>query len=553
MLIELHIENVAVIEEANIVFSDGFHVLTGETGAGKSIIIDSINAVTGEKTSKDIIRGGASKAKISAVFCDIGASAQETLNELGCALSEDGFVMLSRELTLEGRSIFRLNGNIVPMMVIRQIAPLLINIHGQHDNQQLLSPSKHIGFIDGYAGLLSELNEYKAIYKKMCDVRSKLQTIESDDELKERKIELLKFQIDEIESAALVEGEEEELLSKRDIIRNSEELSENISYAYSLLGGSDESDGAVNLIGKAANALRTVSEYAPDLSSLSDAASSIAYELEEVFSEVRSLGNRFEFDPKELDEIEARLDLIFRLKQKYGSSVTEILKKLSQMQNEYDEISFSEQHLINLQKEYDALFSKCTQKAEQLSKKRLAACKSLCEQITNELNFLDMPNVCFSVSHNILPLKNDGCDQVEFMVSANRGEELRPLSKIASGGELSRIMLAIKTVLSQADETQTLIFDEIDTGVSGKTARKIGVKMKQISSKRQVLCVTHLAQIASLADNHLLIEKKTLDSRTYTSVRSLTDTERISEVARIMGGEVITSATLKAAEELLNQ
>lgn len=553
MLIELHIENVAVIEEANIKFSDGFHVLTGETGAGKSIIIDSINAVTGEKTSKDIIRSGASKAKISAVFCDIGASAQDTLNEVGCEISEDGIVMLSRELSVEGRSIFRLNGNIVPMMVIRQIAPFLINIHGQHDNQQLLSPSKHISFIDGYANLFTELDEYRAIYKKMCDIRSKLQSIETDDALKERKLELLKFQIDEIESAALVEGEEEELLSKRDIIRNSEELSENISYAYSLLGGSDESDGAVNLLSKAANALRNVSEYAPDLSSLSDAASSIAYELEEVFSEVRSLDNRFEFDPKELDEIEERLDLIFKLKQKYGSSVTEILNKLAQMQKEYDDINFSEQHLLNLQKEYDVLFSECTQKARHLSEKRLTACKSLCKQITEELAFLDMPNVSFSVSHNIVPLKNDGCDQIEFMVSANKGEDLRPLSKIASGGELSRIMLAIKTVLSHSDETQTLIFDEIDTGVSGKTARKIGVKMKQISSNRQVLCVTHLAQIASLADNHLLIEKKTSDNRTFTSVRSLSDTERVSEVARIMGGEVITPATLKAAEELLNQ
>ncbi len=553
MLMQLHIENVAVIEEANIDFSDGFHVLTGETGAGKSIIIDSINAVTGEKTSKDIIRSGASKAKISAVFCDIGPAAQEALNEVGCEISEDGMIMLSRELSAEGKSVFRLNGSIVPMMIVRQIAPFLINIHGQHDNQQLFSPSKHISFIDGFANLFGELEKYKAVYKKMCDVRLQLQNIETDDALKERKLELLRFQIDEIEAAELVGGEEEDLLSKRDIIKNSEELSENISYAHSLLSGSDESDGAVNLTRKVAGALSSVSEYASDLSSLSERASSVAYELEEIFSEVRNLDSRFEFDPQELDEIEERLDLIFRLKQKYGGSVEEILQKYAELQNELNDINFSEQRIANLQKEYDDLFAECKLKAQELSEKRLCACKSLCERVTDELAFLDMPNVSFSVSHNAVQLKNDGCDQIEFMISANRGEELRPLSKIASGGELSRIMLAIKTVLSQSDETQTLIFDEIDTGVSGKTARKIGEKMKQISTQKQVLCVTHLAQIASLANNHLLIEKNIIDGRTFTSVRSLSDSERVQEVARIMGGEVITPATLKAAQELINQ
>lgn len=551
MLMQLHIENVAVIEEATIDFSDGFNVLTGETGAGKSIIIDSINAVTGERTSKDIIRSGASKAKISAVFFDVGQKTEDAIKDIGYEIFEDGMIMLSRELSGEGRSVFRLNGNIVPMSIVRQVAPYLINIHGQHDNQQLFSPSKHISFIDGFANLHTELEQYKETYNKMCSVKESLQNIETDDILKERKIELLQFQIEEIEAAALTAGEEETLLERRDIIRNSEDLAENISYACSLLGGNDESDGAVSLAKQAANAISSVADYATDLASLSERTSSLVYELEEIFSEIRELDGRFEFNPSELDAIEERLDLIFRLKQKYGSSIEEILEKYSQLQKELDEINFSEQHIEELKKEYQELYQKADMQAKSLSKKRIAACKNLCDQVMKELSFLDMPNIRFSVSHKRVELKSDGCDQLEFLISANSGEELRPLSKIASGGELSRIMLALKTVLTQSDVTGTLIFDEIDTGVSGKTARKIGEKMKQISSQKQVLCVTHLAQIASLANNHLLIEKKISNERTYTSVRPLNNNERIHEVARIMGGEFLTDATLQAAKELI--
>lgn len=553
MLMQLQIENVAVIEQANIEFSDGFQILTGETGAGKSIIIDAINAVTGEKTSKDIIRSGASKAKISVVFCEIGNEAEESIKQNGFEISEDGMIMLSRELSLEGRSVFRLNGSIVPMMVVKQIAPLLINIHGQHDNQQLFSPSKHISFIDGFAGLENELDEYHTVYRKMCAVREQLESVETDDALKERKLELLRFQIDEIASASLVSGEEEELLTRRDIIRNAEDIAENVSYALSLLHGGDDSPGAVSMAKQAAQAIALVSEYAPDLTSLSERASSAVYELEEILSEIRVTDGRFEFDPMELNQIEERLDLIFHLKQKYGGSIEEILEKYAYLQKELNDITFSEQHIEQMQKEYQELFNTAISKATQLSKKRLAACELLCNQVKKELAFLDMPNVLFSVSHHTVQLRSDGCDQIEFLISANSGEELRPLAKIASGGELSRIMLAIKTVLLQSDATGTLIFDEIDTGVSGKTARKIGEKMKQISREKQVLCVTHLAQIASLADNHLLIEKNTIDGRTFTSVRSLSDTERVQEVARIMGGEIITSVTLKAAEELIKQ
>ncbi len=553
MLLQLHIENVAVIEEANIDFSDGFHVLTGETGAGKSIIIDSINAVTGERTSKDIIRNGAQKAKISAVFCDIGKDAECTLSEMGYELSEDSLLMLSRELNLDGRSTFRLNGCIVPMSIIKEISPYLINIHGQHDNQQLFSPSKHINFIDSFAGLETSLLNYSETYKKMRLVKDSLSNIVSDDELKERRIELLKFQIEEIEAACLISGEEEELLSRRDIIRNSESLNENVSYAHSLISGGDETDGALSLLKEAADAISEISDYDAEVGALAEKTSSILYEVEEILSEIRELDGKFDYDPNELNNIEERLDIIFRLKQKYGNSVDEILEKYDSLVKELDDITFGDRKIEELKAEYELLFNEATIKAQDLSKKRLSACEVLCKKIADELYFLDMPNVKFTVSSEIVELNTHGCDKLEFLISANSGEEPRPLTKIASGGELSRIMLAIKTVLSEGDQIGTLIFDEIDTGVSGKTARKIGEKMRQISIGRQVLCVTHLAQIASLADNHLFIEKSTRDERTFTSVRLLDMSERINEVARIMGGDVITDATIQAAKELIKQ
>lgn len=553
MLLQLHIENVAVIEQANIDFSDGFHVLTGETGAGKSIIIDSINAVTGERTSKDIIRNGAQKAKISAVFCDIGTEAENLLSEMGYEPSEDSLLMLSRELNLDGRSTFRLNGSIVPLSIVKEISPYLINIHGQHDNQQLFSPSKHINFIDSFARLQNILSDYSETYNEMRRIKDLLSNVVNDDELKERKIELLKFQIEEIESASLISGEEEELLSRRDIIRNSESLNENVSYAHALIAGGDENDGALSLIKEAVVAISSISDYDADLETLSEKASSVLYEVEEILSEIRELDGKFEYDPNELNNIEERLDFIFRLKQKYGNSVDEILEKYDLLVKELDEITFSDRKIEELKAEYEILFKNATDKAKKLSKMRLSACEVLCKKIADELAFLDMPNVKFTVSNQIVDLNSHGCDKLEFLISANTGEEPRPLTKIASGGELSRIMLAIKTVLSESDPIGTLIFDEIDTGVSGKTARKIGEKMLEISNGRQVLCVTHLAQIASLANNHLFIEKELRNGRTYTSVRSLNNDERINEVARIMGGDVITPATLKAAEELIKQ
>ncbi len=551
MLIQLQIENVAVIEKANIDFSAGFNVLTGETGAGKSIIIDSINAVTGEKTSKDIIRTGASKAKISAVFGEFEDNAVDALTELGCDISEDGMLLLSRELSSEGRSVFRLNGAIVPMAVVKQIAPILINIHGQHDSQQLFSPSKHIGFIDGYASLTDKVSEYKAIYKEMCEVKDTLLSLETDDELKERKIELLSFQIDEISAAELQNGEEDELLSRRDMIKNSGKLAESVSSAHSILNGDDRSEGALSLLRDAAYAISQISEFDSVFSALSERANNVVYELEDIFSEIRAADGRFDFDENELDLVEERLDLIFRLKQKYGGSVEDILLKLETLQAELDGITFGEQRKEELENKYKLLKEKATAIAEEISKERSVAATKLCEQIMSELNFLDMPNVKFAVEQNRVELKSDGCDQIEFLISANSGEELKPISKIASGGELSRIMLAIKTVLTNGDLTGTLIFDEIDTGVSGKTARKIGEKIRLVSKNKQILCVTHLAQIASLADSHLYIEKKQIDDKTYTSVRVLDENERVYEVARIMGGETVTDATLEAARELI--
>ena len=552
MLIQLQIENVAVIEKANIDFSNGFNVLTGETGAGKSIIIDSINAVTGEKTSKDIIRTGAQKAKISAVFGEFEAETSSAISELGCEISEDGMLMLSRELSAEGRSTFRINGAIVPMAVVRQIAPLLINIHGQHDSQQLFSPSKHIRFIDGFASLEKYLSEYETVYKEMTDVKNKLESLTTDTELKERKIELLSFQIDEISAADLHAGEEDELLNRRDMIKNAGELAQNVSSAYRILNGDDRSDGALSLVREAAYAISQISEFDSDFSELSERANNIVYELEDIFSEIRTADGRFDFDENELDSIEERLDLIFRLKQKYGGSVEDILLKLDALQTELDQITFGDQIKEELVQKHKQLLQKASDLAQELSQKRADAAKLLCNQIENELKFLDMPNVKFAVEQNRVELKCDGFDQIEFLISANSGEPPKPLSKIASGGELSRIMLAIKTVLTDGDLTGTLIFDEIDTGVSGKTARKIGEKIRDISKNKQVLCVTHLAQIASLADTHLYIEKKQLDEKTFTSVRELTYEEKIFEVARIMGGEVVTEATKNAAKELFS-
>ncbi len=552
MLIQLQIENVAVIEKANIDFLSGFNVLTGETGAGKSIIIDSINAVTGEKTSKDIIRTGAQKAKISAVFGEFSDETAAAISELGCDISEDGMLMLSRELSIEGRSSFRINGAIVPVSVVRQIAPLLINIHGQHDSQQLFSPSKHIRFIDGFASLGDMVSEYESVYKEIIAVKNKLSSLDTDNELKERKIELLSFQIDEISAAQLYNGEEDELLSRRDMIKNASDLAKSVSSAYNFLNGDDTNDGALSLVKRAADEISQISEYYSDFSQLSERATNVLYELEDIFSEIRAADGQFDFDENELDEIEERLDIIFRLKQKYGGSVEDILLKLDALQSELDQITFSDQIKDELQKKYDLLLENATNLAEKLSKRRSEAALALCNQIENELNFLDMPNVKFAVEQNRVELKADGFDQIEFLISANSGEQPKPLSKIASGGELSRIMLAIKTVLTDGDLTGTLIFDEIDTGVSGKTARKIGEKIRNISKNKQVLCVTHLAQIASLADSHLYIEKRQTEQKTFTSVRILDDEQRVFEVARIMGGETVTDATLEAARELIS-
>lgn len=553
MLMQLHIENVAVIEKTTIDFFDGFNVLTGETGAGKSIIIDSINAVIGEKTSKDIIRNGANKAKITAIFNNIGIDAENIVSDLGITISNDGILMLDRELSSDGRSVFRVNGNVVPMMIVKQIAPSLINIHGQHDNQQLFNPSKHISVIDAFGRLENEVSEYKEIYSKLSALKSELDSIETNDELKERKIELLTFQIDEIESADLSLSEEDELLSRRDVIRNSEQLSENIFIANSLLSGDENSSGIIDLSKQFSNVISEIAEYDSDFEDIQNRVESISFELEEFLTEIRNAEGKFDFNPKELDEIEERLDVIFRLKKKYGKTIEDILFKLALLKDELEKITFSDKHLEQVKKEYDETKIIAQKKAEEISQKRFKAGENLCECIKEQLIMLDMPNVSFSVSQNIVTLKSDGIDQIEFLISANSGESLRPLSKIASGGELSRIMLAIKTVLSDIDFTNAMIFDEIDTGVSGKTARKIGKKMKEIAKEKQVLCVTHLAQIASLADTHFYIEKKTQDMRTYTSVKMLDYTDRVSEIARIMGGDIITEVTLSAAKELINE
>lgn len=551
MLTQLYIENIAVIERATIAFQPGFNILTGETGAGKSILIDSLHAVLGERTSRDLIRTGARAAFVSAAFSDVEEGAREKLQELGFAVEEDGTLLLQREISAEGKSSCRVNSRPATVSALREIGALLINIHGQHESYGLLSPDSHLGYLDRM-GVPEALHlAYREAYRRMCRVQRELDGFQMDEAQKARQIDLLTYQIDELESAQLRPGEQEELTERRDLYRNSEKIAGALQSAKSALDGNEESEGALAAVTGAADALADAGRYLPAAASLAERLRSAQYELEDCGAEIGGLADGLEYDPAELEEIEARLDLFYRLGLKYGGSVEGMLAYLEDCKKQLSDIELSDEHIARLTKEYQEAEGEAWRCAKMLSQKRAEIAELFAKRVQEELRFLDMPHVAFLVQRDEGPLGPTGCDKVQFLISTNPGEPAKPLAKIASGGELSRIMLAIKTVLAGTDRIATLIFDEIDTGISGSAAQKVGLKLREVSRARQVICVTHLAQIASLANAHFLIKKHVEHDRTYTNVTALDREGRRRELARIMGGAEITELLLQNAEEML--
>ena len=551
MLTQLYIENIAVIERAAIDFQPGFNVLTGETGAGKSILIDSLHAVLGERTSRDLIRTGARSAFVSAAFCDVGKGTDEALRALGYTLEEDGTLLLQREINAEGKSSCWINNRPATVSALREIGSLLIHIHGQHESYGLLSPESHMGYLDRMGVPEALLRSYQDAYRHMCQVKKELDSFQMDEAQKARKIDLLTYQIDELESAQLRPGEQEEWTERRDLYRNSERVASALQAAKLALDGETEAEGALSAVTGAAEALAEAGRYLPTAAALAERLHSVQYELEDCGAEIGGLAEGMEYDPEELAQIETRLDQLYRLGLKYGGTVEEMLAFLETCKKQLSDIELSDEHIARLTKEYQAAEAEAQRLAGELSAKRQEVAKQFAKRVQEELAFLDMPHVAFLVQCEKGPLNSSGCDRIQFLVSTNPGEPAKPLAKVASGGELSRMMLAIKTVLAGTDRIGTLIFDEIDTGISGSAAQKVGLKLREVSHMRQVICVTHLAQIASLADMHFQIKKHVEHDRTYTEVVALNHEGRKQELARIMGGTEITELLLQNAEEML--
>lgn len=547
MLTSLKIENVAIIESAAIEFGCGLNVLTGETGAGKSIVIDSINAILGERTSRDIIRTGAQSAKVYAVFEDVNERVRNFLDENGIDC-EDGVLIINRTLSREGKNVCRINGAPVTVSMLREIGGELIDIHGQHDNQSLLSPEKHCGFVDSFAGNADLITDYREKYGRLCEIRSKLKKLTTDESSKSQRIDFLTYQIDELEKAEITIGERDELKARKSLINNSQKVIESLNIAYEAL----KADGAgIDMITDAESEIANASAYMEALGEASEKITDIRYELEDIAETVRDAMTEVDFDPSELEDIDERLDLLYRLSKKYGDTEEEMLEYLEKARAELDNIAFSEERVKELQKQEKEDLAETETAACKLTESRKTAGEKLSNAICSELEFLDMPNVRFVVKCSDIGLTENGKDEIEFLISANAGEEPKPLAKIASGGELSRIMLAIKNVLAETDGVDTMIFDEIDTGVSGRAAQKIAMKLRSASKGRQVICVTHLAQIAAQGDVHLYISKSVSDGKTYTNIKSLIEEERVAEIARIMGGMEITKLQLESAREML--
>lgn len=549
MLSQLFIKNIAVIESASVDFENGFNVFTGETGAGKSILIDAINAVLGGRTSRDLVRTGESKAFVSAVFSDISPKVKTTLAELGYDADEDE-LMISREISSEGKNVCKINARPATVSALKQLSGALIDVHGQHDSIILQNPELHIGYIDAFGDTGAEILAYRESYKALKETERAIKKISMDDSDKEARIDLLKYQIGEIEAAAVEDGEEDELLALSKRIKSSENIMELVSGTVAALDGDNGSSGALDELETVIKNAEELAEYFPSFEGVSEKFKSTYYELEEFANDVKSCADELEFDPQLQNRTEKRLDEIFRLKRKYGGSVEAMFAYYDKAVKELDGIEFSEERLEKLNKEYAVLKKATEKKAAALTQKRLSASEVFEHAVMDELSYLNMPNVRFSVNFERTDFTDSGCDSIEFYIATNAGEPLKPLAKIASGGELSRIMLSIKNVLADKDDVGTLIFDEVDTGISGAAAQKVGKKLKQASKGRQIICVTHLAQVAAFADNHLLISKATENGKTFTSVISLDEEGKICELARIMGGE-ITNSLKNSAKELL--
>ena len=551
MLAQLFIRNIAVIEKASIDLEKGFTVLTGETGAGKSIIIDAIHAVLGERTSKELVRTGTDSASVSALFTGLDEDTLSLLDRLSLPREEDGSLLIQRDIRLEGRSTCKINGAPATVSMLKQLGPRLVTIHGQHESYELLSPEVHMEYLDSFAGLESLLAEYQAAYRTLRETQRQLEALQTDEGEKARLSDLLHYQIDEIEAANVRVGEREELEAQRELIRNSEKIASALELLRGLLSGDEESEGLLAGISQAAAQAGRVAAYLPELADASQKLQEAGYLLEDVDAILH--GTAVDFDPALQESIEERLDLLYKLGLKYGGSEEKILEYLEDCRIRLHQIEFSNEERERLEAQYETQKTAAIALAKELSEQRKAASKQFISQVKGELAFLNMPGIAFETEIQRVPLYHMGCDKLQFLVSANKGEPPKPMSKIASGGELSRIMLAIKTVLSGKDKVDTLIFDEVDTGISGAAANKVGQKLKQVSQNRQVLCITHLAQIAALADHHFLISKHVEGERTYTQVQGLDFEGRKREVARIIGGDQVTDLQLEMAGEMLKK
>ena len=549
MLRELTIENVAVIEKASIDFKSGFTCLTGETGAGKSIIIDSINAIMGDRVSKDVIRTGAQKASIVAVFENLNDKIVKTAQEFDIDISEECIV--SRIISAEGKNSARINGMPVPVSVIKSIFSEAINIHGQHDNQSLLDSTKHLDILDSFGTDPVVFKVYSDIYEDYCDVSRKIKELSSLEKSKQEDLELLQFQVDEIYNADLSEEEEKNLDEQKKLIKNSENIMSALSTAYQMLSGDDEFMGACSALQEAEGEVSAVSEFSEKMSVISETLIDVSDKAQDVMYEIRNIIDDFEFDPKLIDEIEERLDTYYKLKRKYGGSVEAVLDYYNRASEKLDNIEFAQEKLEQLKAQQSEILAKLKIQADKLTKERQKQFDLMAGEIQKSLEFLNMPFVKLSLHIEEKEYSADGKDQMEFYIVTNKGEAPKPLAKIASGGELSRIMLAIKSVLAEKQITDTMIFDEIDAGVSGSASLKIGRLLRQTAQNRQVFCVTHSPQIAAFADTHLYIEKQTKDNATFTSVRQLEYKQRVEEIARIISGENITATAMQNAQEML--
>lgn len=552
MLKTLSIKNIAVIEKADIEFSKGFNVLTGETGAGKSIVVDSINAILGERTSKELVRAGSENAFVTAYFEDINSEVKQKLNEFDLPCENDGTLMLSRKISAQGKSTCRINGSVCTVSMLKEVGNLLVNIHGQHDSQTLLNADYHYKFVDMYGSLDGVLDEYKQSFRQLLSVRKQLKALTMDADERDRQIELLDYQIKELTDAEIKVGEWDELKKRKNLILNSQNLLQSLNSALAAFNGGDEYSGISTLLSTAVKELGAVSDVDSDIKAVYDKAEALNDSVEVVKDALLDKINSIEFEPEELNRIEERLDLYYTFSNKYGETEQDMLYYLDEAVKKRAAFENSEEELEKLNVRYDDIFNQTVALAQKLTDLRKSTAEKLGNEICKQLEFLDMPKIKFTTSFEKGNLSANGWDKIEFLIATNVGETAKPLAKIASGGELSRIMLAIKSIIAQKDSIDTLIFDEIDTGVSGKASRKIGLKLKELGAFTQVVCVTHSAQIASVADSHFLIEKNVQNDRTYTNVTVLDYDGRKNELARIMGGINATESLLKSAEELLN-